>query len=140
VFIPGGFKFVVSYHRMMLVFELYVTIRRWDFIKRFYGGTVNQVRRKEEIFAWIVEQLQHLLKCCLCHIDLFNTLQKYIYIQNSRCLLFWNHFFSQWCTPQKEHDFFLQRVNVKDEAKKWWKCIFLNYNLKNPPGVPSQDL
>ena len=44
-------------------------------------GTV----RKEA--ASIVEQFQHLLKCWFSCIDLFNTLQKYIYVQNSRCLL-----------------------------------------------------
>lgn len=90
--------------------------------------------KEGEISAWIVEQLQHLLKCWLRCIDLFNTLQKYIYIQNSRCLLFWNHFFSTMMHSPKRIKipfffFFLQRVNVKRWKVKSDENVFFEITI-----------
>lgn len=54
----------------------------------------------------------------------FNTLQKYIYLQNSRCVLFWNHFFHNdaLLPPQKR-----QRKPLYKECK-WnlWKVKYEN--------------
>lgn len=53
----------------------------------------------------------------------FNTLQKYIYVQNSRCVLFWNHFFSQWCTPPKKTK---ETILYKECKWKLWKVKYEN--------------
>lgn len=55
----------------------------------------------------------------------FNTLQKYIYLQNSRCVLFWNHFFfhNDALLPPKKR----QRKPLYKECK-WnlWKVKYEN--------------
>lgn len=58
----------------------------------------------------------------------FNTLQKYIYLQNSRCVLFWNHFFffhndALPSPPPKR-----PRKTILYKGRKWklWKVRYEN--------------
>lgn len=61
----------------------------------------------------------------------FNTLQKYIYVQNSRCVLFWNHLFFHkdapppppTLAPKKENK---ETILYKECKWKLWKVKYEN--------------
>lgn len=65
----------------------------------------------------------------------FNTLQKYIYVQNSRCVLFWNHFFHNDALPPKRPRKLFCTKSVSESCEKWNMKMYLKLQLQ----VPSQD-